>query len=100
MWQGQLLETYAFMEAQRAVGFTGENPLNPTAPRLTRDAWWTIAVLNLLYVLSFADRQVIAMLVGPIKADLQLSDFKMSLLMGLSFALLYGIAGLPMGYLA
>jgi MFS family permease len=69
-------------------------------PKLTRDARWTIAVLNVLYILSFADRQVIAMLVGPIKADLGLSDFQISLLMGLSFALLYAFVSLPMGYLA
>jgi MFS family permease len=70
------------------------------AAAVSRDAWWTILILGILYVLSFADRQVISMLVSPIKADLHLSDFQMSLLMGISFALIYGISGLPMGYLA
>jgi MFS family permease len=72
----------------------------PAGARVPAETWWTLAVLFLLYVLSFADRQVISMLVTPIKRDFALDDVRMSLLMGLSFALLYGVTGLPMGALA
>lgn len=68
----------------------------PTAPR----AWFTVFILMLAYVLSFIDRQILNLLVGPIKQDLQLSDTEMSLLMGLSFALFYTICGIPLGRLA
>src|SRR5690606_32818096 len=54
----------------------------------------------LAYVLSFVDRQILTLLVGPIRHDLQISDTQMSLLMGLSFALFYTICGIPLGRLA
>lgn len=54
----------------------------------------------LAYVLSFVDRQILNLLVGPIKRDLLLSDTQMSLLMGFSFALFYTICGIPLGRLA
>ena len=68
----------------------------PTTPR----AWFTVAILMLAYVLSFIDRQILNLLVGPIRADLGISDTQMSLLMGLSFAIFYTIAGIPMGRIA
>ena len=39
-----------------------------------------------------------ALLVAPIRHDLGISDFQISLLQGFSFALLYSIGGLPLGY--
>ncbi|MEZ5505027.1 MAG: MFS transporter [Gammaproteobacteria bacterium] len=63
-------------------------------------AWFTVFILMLAYVLSFVDRMILNLLVGPIKADLQLTDTEMSLLMGLSFALFYTICGIPLGRLA
>ena len=53
-----------------------------------------------LYVLSFTDRQIIAVMIEPIKADLQLSDVQISLVGGLSFAIFYSTAGIFMGRLA
>ena len=41
-----------------------------------------------------------ALMVGPIRRDLGISDTRMSLLMGLSFALFYSLLGLPIGRLA
>jgi MFS family permease len=54
----------------------------------------------LAYVSSFIDRQTLFLLVGPIRRDLGISDWQMSLLMGLSFALFYSVLGLPIGRLA
>ena len=68
----------------------------PTTPR----AWFTVSILLLAYVLSFIDRQILNLLVGPIRADLGISDTQMSLLMGLSFAIFYTIAGIPLGRVA
>jgi MFS family permease len=62
-------------------------------------AWLTITVLMLAYTFSFIDRMILSLLVEPIKQDLQISDVQISLLQGLSFALLYTLAGIPIGRL-
>lgn len=63
-------------------------------------AWTTVTILMIAYVLSFIDRQILNLLVEPIRRDLVISDTQMSLLMGLSFALFYTICGIPLGRLA
>ena len=63
-------------------------------------AWTSVSILMLAYVLSFIDRQILNLLVGPIRRDLVISDTQMSLLMGLSFALFYTVCGIPLGRLA
>ena len=63
-------------------------------------AWYVVFLMMCFYILSFMDRQIIAVLIDPIKADLELSDVQMSLLGGLSFTLFYSIAGIFIGRLA
>ncbi|WP_043312047.1 MFS transporter [Pseudomonas sp. ML96] len=63
-------------------------------------AWVTVTILMVAYVLSFIDRQILNLLVGPIRRDLDITDTQMSLLMGLSFALFYTVCGIPLGRLA
>lgn len=63
-------------------------------------AWTTVVILMVAYVLSFIDRQILNLLVAPIRRDLVISDTQMSLLMGLSFALFYTVCGIPLGRLA
>jgi MFS family permease len=60
-------------------------------------AWLTVAVLFILYIRSLADRYLIALVVEPIKLDLGLSDFQISLLQGPAFAVLYCICAIPVG---
>ena len=60
-------------------------------------AWLTVAILFLLYIRSLADRYLMALMVEPIKRDLGLSDFQISLLQGLAFAVLYSICAIPVG---
>lgn len=62
-------------------------------------AWFAVSILMLAYTFSFIDRLILSLLVEPIKADLQISDVQISLLQGLSFALFYTIAGIPIGRL-
>ena len=73
----------------------------PTAagPRLG-PAWWMVAVLFTIYLFSWIDRLVVSMLVEPVKHDLHLSDFQMSLILGPSFAFVYAIFGIPLGWAA
>ncbi len=66
----------------------------------TGAANYALALLFLAYVLSFIDRQILALLVGPIRAEFGITDFEYSLLQGAAFALLYTVAGLPLGRLA
>ena len=85
------------------------NPTPLAAPSLTaapqparslRYSWFVVAVLTLVYVFSFIDRQIFALLVGPLRRDLGISDTQVSLLMGFSFALFYTFFGIPIGRLA
>ncbi|WP_068094351.1 MFS transporter [Novosphingobium rosa] len=62
--------------------------------------WWMVAVLFLLYVQSWVDRLVLAMLVAPIKRDLLLSDVQVSMVTSTSFAIFYAVFGLPLGWAA
>jgi MFS family permease len=63
-------------------------------------SWYVVFVLMIAYISSFIDRQILSLLVIPIKRDLHLSDTQISLLMGLSFALFYTLLGIPIGRLA
>jgi MFS family permease len=63
-------------------------------------AWTVVAILIATAVLSYTDRQVLSLLVDPIRSDLKISDTQVSLLLGTAFAVIYGIAGIPLGFLA
>ena len=62
-----------------------------------RAAWWALALLTATYTFSFIDRQIINLLVDPIRADLSLSDSQVSFLQGLAFVLPYVILSIPLG---
>lgn len=63
-------------------------------------AWYVVLLCMLAYIFSFIDRQILALMIEPIKADLNLSDTQFSLLHGLAFSLFYAFMGLPLAYLA
>jgi MFS family permease len=63
-------------------------------------AWYVVVVLFLAYVVSFLDRQILSLLIEPIKRDLQISDTTISLLHGFAFAIFYTAFGIPIGRLA
>ncbi|RMF09666.1 MAG: MFS transporter [Alphaproteobacteria bacterium] len=62
--------------------------------------WYSVTILMLAYIASYVDRQILTQLVGPIRADLGISDTQFSLLHGLAFALFYTIMGIPIARLA
>lgn len=62
--------------------------------------WYVVGVLTFAYLVSFLDRQILALMVGPIQEDLMLSDTQMSLLMGLAFSIFYIFMAVPLGRLA
>lgn len=60
-------------------------------------AWTTVVILSFTYMFSFMDRQILVLLVEPIKHDLQITDTQVSLLTGFAFAVVYAVMGIPMG---
>lgn len=60
-------------------------------------AWVTLAVLVVGVLLAYVDRQILSLLVDPIRADLGLNDTQIGVLQGPAFALFYAFAALPLG---
>jgi MFS family permease len=63
-------------------------------------AWYVVIILFFGAVVSFLDRQIIALLVTDIKADLGLSDFEIGMLQGLPFGIFYALMSVPIALLA
>jgi MFS family permease len=64
-----------------------------------RDARYVGFVVFAATMFSFLDRQILAILVDPIRRDLHVTDTEMSLLYGFAFVVLYSTLGLPIGRL-
>ena len=62
--------------------------------------YYLLFVMLIGYSLNFLDRQIISILLQPIKEDLLLSDTMLGFLSGLSFALFYATLGIPIAALA
>jgi MFS family permease len=61
---------------------------------------YVLTLLMIAYVLSFLDRQVLSILVEPIKAELNLKDADIGLLTGPVFVIFYTFLGVPIAWLA
>ena len=83
---------------QAAQALPAPDPL-PGAERGIGHPWRTVFILQFLYVVSMLDRNLIALLVQPIKQDLGVSDFAISLLQGTAFGLFYALCGFFAGWL-
>jgi MFS family permease len=80
----------------------GNNVVGVVAPRerpSERYAWYVVFVLIAAYISSFLDRQILSLLVEPIRQDLQITDLQISLLQGFAFAVFYSLCVLPAGWL-
>ena len=71
----------------------------PAAPRLAKPNT-VLAMLLLVYIFNFVDRQILAILAVPIQRDLGLTDTQLGLLGGIAFALLYSTLAVPLAALA
>jgi MFS family permease len=83
-----------------AAANTG-NELIATAqpwPDRTR-AWYAVGVFALALMFNFLDRQIMTLLIGPIKSDLSLSDTEISVLIGFAFVSFYVLVGIPISRL-
>jgi len=61
---------------------------------------YVLAILFVVYVFNFIDRQILGILLDDIKADLGVSDSAMGFLVGFAFVLFYTVAGIPIARLA
>ncbi|MDX1650772.1 MAG: MFS transporter, partial [Myxococcota bacterium] len=61
---------------------------------------YVLGLLFVVYVFNFVDRQIMSILLEPIKQDLGASDSQMGFLTGFAFALFYTTAGLPIARFA
>lgn len=59
-----------------------------------------LAMLLLVYTFNFLDRQILGILVQPIKAELHLTDTQLGALGGIAFAFLYSTLAVPLALLA
>jgi len=57
-------------------------------------------MLLIVYTFNFLDRQVMAILAAPIKAELKLNDTQLGMLGGLAFAILYSTLAIPFAWIA
>ena len=72
----------------------------PPRPHIGAYAWYALFVLVLVYIVNFVDRQIISILVGDIKRDLDVTDAQIGFLYGTAFAVFYALFGIPLGRLA
>lgn len=74
------------------------------APSRTPDRpgyrFYVLAVLILIYMLNFLDRQIIGILAAPLKAEFGMSDAQFGLLGGIAFASVYSTLAIPLAWLA
>jgi len=62
-----------------------------------RQGWIATVILLVAFTFSFVDRQILNLLVEPIRADLNVSDTQISFLQGLAFAVTYILMSVPIG---
>jgi MFS family permease len=73
-------------DSHKATGLQGVSP----------QAWLTVGLFLLCSTCSFVDRQVISLLVEPLKSELALTDLQIGLLQGFAFATCYAVMGIPL----
>lgn len=68
--------------------------------RVPAYSWYALAVLFVVYLVNFVDRQILSILANDIKADLDLTDSQLGFLYGTAFAIFYALFGVPLGRIA
>lgn len=59
--------------------------------------WYVVAVLLLVFILSYFDKYILSLIVEPLKKSMELSDFQVGLLLGPAFSLFHVMVGIPLG---
>ncbi|MBM4247273.1 MAG: MFS transporter [Deltaproteobacteria bacterium] len=61
---------------------------------------YVVWLLFVVYVFNFVDRQILSIVIEPIKREFGLHDWELGVLSGLAFAVLYSTLGIPIARLA
>lgn len=93
-------ENMASGPTARPLGAAQAQAKAPVHDRGSVRDWYLVVVLTLFYILSFVDRGALSLVVGPIRRQFGIDDLQVSLLLGLSFVLLYSLLTIPAGFLA
>ncbi|MGH8388011.1 MAG: spinster family MFS transporter [Pseudomonas sp.] len=73
--------------------------MNPSTP-VTWRTHYALFVLASIYVFNYIDRQLMAILIEPVKLEFGISDTGIGLLSGVTFAVFYTVFGFPLGRLS
>lgn len=63
-------------------------------------AWYALGLLTLVYLLNYLDRNLIYILLPPIKKEMSFTDLQLALLGSMSFVIFFTVLGIPFGRLA
>ncbi|WP_404476457.1 MFS transporter [Novosphingobium sp. BL-52-GroH] len=75
-----------------------DRPVENSSGRIA--AWVATIAVSLAFTLSYVDRQILSLLVTPIKASLDMNDTQIGLLQGVSFSIFNVLATLPLAAMA
>jgi len=75
-------------------------PTAPHPPTSRAYAYYVLVVLGLVNTLNYVDRNILSVLVEPIKRDFALSDEQVGLFTGLAFMVAHSLFGLPLARIA
>ena len=64
-----------------------------------RYSWYVLFLMTFSFAVSFIDRQVMTLLIEPIKSDLNINDTQVSLLIGFAFSIFYISMAIPIARL-
>ena len=75
---------------------------DPGDSRATSEGYrrYVLGLLLVVYIFNFIDRQILSILLEPIKREIELTDTQLGLLGGIAFALFYTFAGIPIAHWA
>ena len=68
--------------------------------RIHKARHYALGILVVVYTFNFIDRQILSILLEPVKNDLGLSDTAMGMLTGFAFAMFYATLGIPIARFA
>jgi len=74
--------------------------VDPPAPATAAYSYYVLLMLGLVNMVNYVDRNILSVLITPIKAEFQVSDEAMGLLTGLAFIIVHSLFGLPLARLA
>src|SRR3954469_18942405 len=86
------------LTARSLAGRCPKDAMEASTPR--QSSWLQVLVLAVVGLFAFIDRQVLVLLIEPVKHDLHLSDTGVSLLVGGAFVIFYALVALPLSRLA